>query len=268
MATENSPSLQINNGKQFLARFELPKTAELDNNASCLICQEPFFTGEKPETPIKLPCGHLFGFSCILTWASKPGTAKTCPLCRKDVLTGMTAEEPNAQLDEASSLSYWNEAFLSQDVRQPMASEALTDEERIWAEKAEELWMGFCEVLVQSLDRVNTAEDWICFEGAWVREVVSLATVERFSAERLNPGSRMLDHHYLRNHMTSYHALCTHLNNFVGEYPFLTPGAAFFTWLAELHQKISDSYDHLERRIRPASRLETRELLANQWTGI
>ena len=137
-----------------------------------------------------------------------------------------------------------------------------------WAERAERPWIEFCEDLVRSLEEVNTAEDWICEQGAWVRKVVSLAPVQRFSEEIQYPRSWLFDLACCRNHAGLYVLPHIHVNQPLDEGLFLTPGAAFFTWLVELHRKLSENYDHLERRIRPANRLETRGTLANLWTGM
>ncbi|KAI9784160.1 MAG: hypothetical protein M1839_002665 [Geoglossum umbratile] len=51
---------------------------------TCSICMDPF--GEKEpingtsETPVKLPCGHVFGYICIKTWLKEHCT---CPTCRR-----------------------------------------------------------------------------------------------------------------------------------------------------------------------------------------
>lgn len=51
---------------------------------SCCICYQPFGPklSQGPEAPVQLPCGHVFGRTCILRWTL---TNRSCPLCRRDV---------------------------------------------------------------------------------------------------------------------------------------------------------------------------------------
>ncbi|KAM0799830.1 hypothetical protein BDR22DRAFT_822201 [Usnea florida] len=46
---------------------------------TCPICQEAFENAERPEIPLRLPCQHVFGISCLASWMS---IKNTCPLCR------------------------------------------------------------------------------------------------------------------------------------------------------------------------------------------
>ena len=46
---------------------------------TCPICQEAFENEERPEIPVRLPCQHVFGISCLASWMS---IKNTCPLCR------------------------------------------------------------------------------------------------------------------------------------------------------------------------------------------
>ena len=50
----------------------------------CSICMEPYLSGEKPEMPLQLPCGHVFGKECLFQWMSQIGDAThtNCPMCR------------------------------------------------------------------------------------------------------------------------------------------------------------------------------------------
>lgn len=73
-----------------------PLSTELQSTAECHICHEPFISGNNPERPIALPCGHIFGEGCILKWVSplsKNGIKNNCPLCRKPILQ-LGAQEP------------------------------------------------------------------------------------------------------------------------------------------------------------------------------
>ncbi|KAI9845777.1 MAG: hypothetical protein M1838_001538 [Thelocarpon superellum] len=57
-----------------------------EDDRACSICLErlgmPEPTQGKIETPVKLPCGHVFGKNCIKTWF---GEHCTCPSCRRKV---------------------------------------------------------------------------------------------------------------------------------------------------------------------------------------
>lgn len=55
---------------------------------NCSICQEayrhpaaPPRTQTRRETPVRLPCQHVFGAACLQEWFS---TNPSCPVCRKD----------------------------------------------------------------------------------------------------------------------------------------------------------------------------------------
>ncbi|PVH75160.1 hypothetical protein DL98DRAFT_536832 [Cadophora sp. DSE1049] len=59
----------------------------LSNNEvdrECIICTNAFGTaaeGHVPEEPCKLPCGHVFGRTCISHWLKEQ---TSCPYCRRD----------------------------------------------------------------------------------------------------------------------------------------------------------------------------------------
>ena len=49
-----------------------------EESKTCPICMEAFENTEHPEVPVRLPCSHIFGKSCISKWISN----NSCPLCR------------------------------------------------------------------------------------------------------------------------------------------------------------------------------------------
>ena len=65
----------------------LPKISPEDlseEDRNCAICQNEYNDGSEPEAPVKLPCGHYMGASCVSQWFSPTKSNKnTCPLCRE-----------------------------------------------------------------------------------------------------------------------------------------------------------------------------------------
>ena len=67
----------------------LPRANELGEDLACHICQEAFLaSATSPKIPVKLPCNHLCGLSCILRWlaplSSEP--RDTCPYAESPYL--------------------------------------------------------------------------------------------------------------------------------------------------------------------------------------
>ena len=68
------------------ARFTLPSTSALEDNRMCRICWCEY---EGKDRAVELPCGHIFGEECILTWGQTmtwTGNFQGCPFCQKDFL--------------------------------------------------------------------------------------------------------------------------------------------------------------------------------------
>ena len=61
-----------------------PNLASLED-PTCYICFEKCSNSPKGEAAVKLPCGHVFGLSCLSEWTNRMETLKdcTCPLCRQ-----------------------------------------------------------------------------------------------------------------------------------------------------------------------------------------
>ena len=73
---------------ELLNHTRQPMLSEV-KDGQCDVCHEPWLTGQYPELPIKIPCGHIVGAGCILRWLS-PLTANTknsCPTCRAPILS-------------------------------------------------------------------------------------------------------------------------------------------------------------------------------------
>lgn len=76
-----------------LTKVEIGRLDKEDR--SCSICMEPYGEPEptegKIEHPVKLPCGHVFGYTCIKTWLLENCT---CPSCRRKVESEMVFRRP------------------------------------------------------------------------------------------------------------------------------------------------------------------------------
>lgn len=96
------------------------------DDLTCVICQEEYrdLDDKKPlHAPVKTPCGHVFGKSCIIKWLDplcywdidgpKTGaepTKTSCPTCRR-VFYNETYRQPLDAL--AARLWYWDLVYFS-----------------------------------------------------------------------------------------------------------------------------------------------------------
>jgi E3 ubiquitin-protein ligase synoviolin len=71
-------------------RYPTATQEELDaTDGVCIVCREEMHLGTNdqplsiPETPKKLPCGHIFHFRCLRSWLERQ---QSCPTCRRSVL--------------------------------------------------------------------------------------------------------------------------------------------------------------------------------------
>lgn len=75
----------------------------------CDICQNDYGPEERP---VKLPCNHIFGEKCIITWArgtTPSGRYNGCPTCRAEIL-------PPTLSSRLTGFKYWHAAFCHQFV--------------------------------------------------------------------------------------------------------------------------------------------------------
>ena len=96
--------IELGNGLPPDATIEVPPaiafidsliSLELDElkkeDRSCAICLQPYRVGESQEIPLQLPCGHIFGKECLLTWLTDIGKddahVASCPMCRKECIS-------------------------------------------------------------------------------------------------------------------------------------------------------------------------------------
>ncbi|KAL8772480.1 MAG: hypothetical protein Q9209_002432 [Squamulea sp. 1 TL-2023] len=87
MPSSRSQYADISNKLHSACTF--PASDSLDDH-TCCICQEPSLERNGAEVPVKLACGHVFGFACILKWTfnkiDSGSTAPQCPQCRTPFL--------------------------------------------------------------------------------------------------------------------------------------------------------------------------------------
>lgn len=65
------------------------------------------------EDPVKLPCNHVFGSRCILTWTE---TSDTCPLCRTSLYGDPTIQEYFVYMDALQRRGYIMPNSLMADI--------------------------------------------------------------------------------------------------------------------------------------------------------
>lgn len=84
--TASSPQSAVT---KFVADLPILKLANLrDDQKTCHICLEPFTKKFTQESPVLLPCGHIFGKDCVFKWLSSDGdrSPRSCPMCRVELL--------------------------------------------------------------------------------------------------------------------------------------------------------------------------------------
>ena len=91
-AEQRASYLHLSNEKIESFVHGLPVHVILDLPAEeqkCPICMEKYYGLHQRECPVRLPCNHVFGKSCLLTWFKSPATNRKnncCPLCRAVLL--------------------------------------------------------------------------------------------------------------------------------------------------------------------------------------
>ena len=75
---------------------DVAATVEDGQGGQCSICQDDF------ESPVVLPCGHVFCEGCVGTWFAKG--ERTCPLCRQKFNTPAHMEHMSGQTPLAPQL--------------------------------------------------------------------------------------------------------------------------------------------------------------------
>ncbi|KAF6226759.1 hypothetical protein HO173_012362 [Letharia columbiana] len=63
----------------------LSLTDLLEDKHDCPICIEPYQDPQHSESPVRLPCNHIIGKDCLLSWLTSSALNtknNTCPICR------------------------------------------------------------------------------------------------------------------------------------------------------------------------------------------
>jgi len=80
------------------------------DDRDCSICFQPYSSEPTGDTPLKMPCGHIFGSDCLLNWAQSLGSELTCPVCRCNPLANVLTIDK--ALAEVGILAYPDPADL------------------------------------------------------------------------------------------------------------------------------------------------------------
>ena len=101
----------------------------------CVICRGYFGADDPGHKPVKLPCGHVFGETCIKHWLApvvddvSPGfipLANMCPYCRHVCFEKVTT--PDALADQERRLRLWDLVYHALDIdRNALEEESRTD---------------------------------------------------------------------------------------------------------------------------------------------
>ena len=102
---QSHPRARPPHSRMSVARFinslsDIPNAA-LEEESECAICrgkygQKVSMDGGKPEEPVRLPCGHVFGRLCLQVLLNPKADGgwenRICPLCRREI-EGIGKEE-------------------------------------------------------------------------------------------------------------------------------------------------------------------------------
>ena len=98
---------------------------------TCPVCQEPYLSGETPEVPVRLRCGHTIGQGCILKWVNPleiTESTNTCPICRTPVVNPMITPESMSAIRSMVPEVGFGEVYLPQDEPSANAENAVSQE--------------------------------------------------------------------------------------------------------------------------------------------
>ena len=103
-------------------------------DSKCNICQEEFDTGDEPEIPLTLSCGHVLGSVCLSRWLHVPDRKNGCPLCRKTLFKAR--EDPDDEFEEGEIDDEEDDRLEEGEIRDNFDEHVdilLADEEAYWA---------------------------------------------------------------------------------------------------------------------------------------
>lgn len=102
---------------RLVASCTFPRTEDLED-VTCYICHEESLTRHGAETPIRSPCGHLFGMACLIRWVfgqmeEEGNLSPTCPNCRRSLLhSAEPSQDTSLMSDGAENIDL---GYLPQD---------------------------------------------------------------------------------------------------------------------------------------------------------
>jgi len=195
-----------------LTRFSRPTAHDLAKTVRCYICTDPFVLhpgAPTPESPLKLPCGHVWGVDCISEWlapAASPQLRNSCPLCRRPILSAAAVDRvlrgrPFAGFprrggwdDDAVLLlqlrEYGPRGFRMPELREgtglrvgEMGGDERSGRQREWECRAEGLWVALCDALMTKLEETassGSAADWLARIAPVVTDVIGFVTLGCF----------------------------------------------------------------------------------------
>ena len=103
-------------------RFTTPSADNIQQNPICRICWMDY---EGEDRPVMLPCGHVFGEECIVTWLKRVtprGRHNGCPCCQAEFLPPSLHSRASAVRDVLVDLR----GFLSMVIGGPRNTAFLT----------------------------------------------------------------------------------------------------------------------------------------------
>ena len=166
---------------------------DLKDAKTCLICMEPFLSNDA-EIPIKLPCKHVFGTACMLHWLSPlSGDGKnSCPFCRKQILD-------HAEIKRVKTchklLTRLGDGLIDDNRDSPPAQAMALEKE-----KAQILWVEFCEGFVSKLEMSATfasPEKCIDIRYPMTVSLINLMTLQQFAEDDKEWKIRFMPDSYL-----------------------------------------------------------------------
>ena len=243
-------------------KCSFPKASELKENVICTVCQDPFLSENAPEIPVRLPCGHIMGLSCLLQWLSPLSTERrrdTCPLCRRPVLGALKEHERRLEVMRRYLPEF--DAYPEN----PDRLERMKDDAHVaWISRAEELWTNLCEELLILLEEMQLPNEWLRAGVPLVKIIINFASVGNFviawaKASRFRQTREAWWVIELnRNCRRPFLALVNHVHShIVGtdiwsrkmESVFPSPTEADFLRVAGYHRRIRESHARLSYRI-------------------